>query len=98
MKHINININGVDMDYKTASVIARSVAAQCEHEPTVVAWHDAKQHRMSPVIEGADEHSHWQDYGRSHGGDIDVNINGDYTSFSPKVRTMKNWVTALMSL
>jgi len=78
MKHINININGMDMDYKTASVIARSVAAQCEHEPTVVAWHDAKQHRMSPVIEGADEHSRWQDYGRSHGGDIDVNINGDY--------------------
>jgi len=78
MKQININIDGMELDYKTASVIAHSIAEQCEHEPTVVAWHDAKRHRMSPVIEGANEHSRWRDYGLSHGGDIDVNINGEY--------------------
>jgi len=78
MKQINISVNGMDIDYKTASVIARSVAEQCEQEPTVVAWHDAKRHRMSPVIEGADEHSRWKDYGQSHGGDVNISINGDY--------------------
>lgn len=78
MKQINININGMDIDYKTASVIARSIAEQCEHEPTVVAWHDAREHRMSPVIEGADEHTRWKDYGMSHGGDVNISVNGDF--------------------
>lgn len=78
MKHIDISVNGMDMDYQTASIIAKSIAEQCESEPTVVAWHDAKQHRMSPVIEGADELNRWRDYGESHGGDVDISINGEF--------------------
>jgi hypothetical protein len=57
MKQINISINGMELDYKTANSIARSVANILDVEPTVVAWHDARANKMSPAIEGADIHS-----------------------------------------
>ncbi len=78
MKQINISISGMDMDYKTANTIARSIAATMDAEPTVVAWHDARSAKMSPVIEGSDIHSRWRDYGETHGGDVSVSVNGDY--------------------
>lgn len=78
MKQISVTIQGLPLDYETASAIARSVARQLETEPTVVAWHDAPRGRMSPVIEGADVHSRWRDYGEAHRGDFAVSINGDY--------------------
>ncbi len=78
MKHVNLTISGMDMDYRTADAIARSVAGLIDREPTVVAWHDGVRHIMSPVIEGANEQSRWHDYGASHGGNLNVSINGDF--------------------
>lgn len=78
MKQINISINGMELDYKTANSIARSVANILDVEPTVVAWHDARANKMSPVIEGADTHSRWRDYGETHGGNVNVSVNGDF--------------------
>ena len=54
MKQNNVNVQGLPLDYQMADNIARSVAGMLEYEPTVVAWHDGIEHRMSPVIEGAD--------------------------------------------
>lgn len=78
MKQINVNVQGLPLDYQMADNIARSVAGMLEHEPTVVAWHDGIEHRMSPVIEGADVAQRWHDYGETHGGDFSVSVNGDY--------------------
>lgn len=79
MKDININLSGVDMNYKMASVIANSVAnAMDRNEPIMVAWHDKTSSRMSPVIEGGDINTRWHDYGASHGGKLEISVNGDF--------------------
>jgi hypothetical protein len=44
----------------------------------MVAWHDKKGSRMSPVIEGGDINTRWHDYGESHGGKLEVDINGEF--------------------
>lgn len=78
MKQINLTVTGMNMDYRTANAIARSVAGLLDQEPTVVAWHDGVRNKMSPVIEGADTQNRWNDYGVSHGGNLSVSVNGDY--------------------
>jgi uncharacterized protein DUF5619 len=79
MKEVNVGVSGLDVDYKVASVIANAIAQQqLDHEAVVVAWHDRARSRMSPVIEGADIHTRWRDYGESHGGSLKIGVNGDY--------------------
>ncbi|MHB1591912.1 MAG: AF1514 family protein, partial [Sulfuricella sp.] len=52
MKEVHINYSGVDLDYKMASGLATSFAEKEPYitEPVMVAWHDKKASRMSPVI------------------------------------------------
>lgn len=78
MKQIDINVHGLSVDYRTANNIAQSIAAMMEKEPTVIAWHDKQAAKMSPEIEGGDINTRWHDYGASHGGEVNVTINGDY--------------------
>lgn len=80
MKDINVSLSGVHVDYQMASQIALATAHVINggKEPIVVAWHDKAKSRMSPVIEGADIHTRWHDYGESHGGQLEVDINGEY--------------------
>lgn len=78
MKHILLTVRGIPIDYQIANAIARAVAQELEESPTLVAWHDAPEGRMSPVIEGADIQNRWEDYGVSHGGDFAVSVNGDF--------------------
>jgi len=44
----------------------------------LMAWVDRKSERMSPAIAGADIHTRWHDYGESHGGQVEVDVGGDY--------------------
>lgn len=79
MKDINVSLSGMDIDYKMASRIAATIAKELNHgEPVMVAWHDRMTSRMSPVIEGGDVHTRWHDYGESHGGKLEVDVNGDF--------------------
>lgn len=79
MKDINVNLSGVAMNYQMASQIAHAIAHEINgKEPIVVAWHDKAEARMSPVIEGGDINTRWHDYGESHGGQLEVDINGVY--------------------
>ncbi|MCE5180340.1 MAG: AF1514 family protein [Betaproteobacteria bacterium] len=80
MKEAHINYAGIDLNYRKASVLAASLADSDENliEPVMVAWHDKKAARMSPVIEGCDINTSWHDYGKSHGGKLEVDINGEY--------------------
>jgi hypothetical protein len=64
--------------------MARELAAQralLEPElgdPVLVAWHDRRAAMMSPAIEGGDIDTRWHDYGESHGGRIEIDVNGDF--------------------
>ncbi|TCV90587.1 AF1514 family protein [Sulfurirhabdus autotrophica] len=79
MKEAHIDYSGQDLDYMKASVLANSVADSDVNiiEPVMVAWHDKKTSRMSPVVEGS-VNTRWHDYGESHGGKLEVDINGEY--------------------
>lgn len=30
------------------------------------------------MIEGADTHNRWRDYGETHGGNVNISVNGDF--------------------
>lgn len=80
MKAVSINYSGIDLNYRKASELASTLANTDADiiEPVMVAWHDKKTSRMSPVIEGGDINTRWHDYGESHGGKLEVDINGEY--------------------
>lgn len=80
MKAAHIKYSGMELDYRTASGLAASFAEKDPYiiEPVMVAWHDKKASRMSPVIEGGDLNTRWHDYGESHGGKLEVDVNGEF--------------------
>lgn len=80
MKAAHINYSGMGLDYKTASVLAATFADNDPNiiDPVMVAWHDKKAARMSPTIAGANVDTRWHDYGESHGGRLEVDVNGEF--------------------
>lgn len=80
MKAEHINYSGMNLDFRTASGLAATLANRDSDivEPVMVAWHDKKASRMSPGIEGGDINTRWQDYGASHSGKLEVEVNGEF--------------------
>lgn len=80
MRQAHISYSGMHLDYRTASNLAMSFAERDREiiEPVVVAWRDHRHSRMSPIIHHADPLRVWQDYANSHGGKLDVDVNGEY--------------------
>lgn len=80
MRELHISYSGASLDYKGASGLAASLAASTlgVNEPVMVAWHDKKASRMSPSIIGSEVNTRWHDYGESHGGKLEVDVNGDF--------------------
>ncbi len=80
MKHVHISYSGSQLDYGVASRLAASLAASDKElgDPVMMAWHDAPASRMSPDIAGADVNTRWRDYGASHNGELEVDVNGEY--------------------
>lgn len=80
MKRIHIAFSGTGLDYLVARQLAAS-RANLEsgiNEPVMMAWHDRRASMMSPVIEGGDVNTRWHDYGESHEGELEIDVNGDY--------------------
>lgn len=80
MKTAQLNYSGTNLDLATASALAATFADTDKDiiEPVLVAWHDKKANRMSPVIEGGDINTRWRDYGNSHSGKLEVDVNGEF--------------------
>lgn len=80
MREVHVSYSGTKLDYTKASGLAASMAASAlgVEEPVMVAWYDKKTERMSPSVVGTDVNAKWHDYGESHGGKVEVDINGDY--------------------
>jgi len=81
MRQEHITRPATDLNYPMASQLAAALAEKDAEliEPVLVAWYDRKEAKMSPVIEGADQRTCWQDYGKSHGGKLEIDVAGDYT-------------------
>jgi len=56
MRQAHIANLATDLDYRHAVALATALADADKEviEPVLIAWHDRKAARMSPVIEGAD--------------------------------------------
>lgn len=65
--------------FESARALAFSLAESDSEllEPELVAWIDRHSTRASPVLEGCGGPDAWRDYGASHGGRLEVNINGE---------------------
>ena len=80
MKTAHINHTDNNLGFKAASALATMLADKDSDiiDPFVVAWRDKKTTRMSPVLEGCATETSWHDYGVSHGGKLEVNVNDEY--------------------
>ncbi len=76
MRQAYITCSGIDMDFRKAAALAASLAEEDPTviEPVLVAWHDRKDARMSPSVDGEDLR-----YAASHGGKLEVEVGDDYT-------------------
>ncbi|MBS4096325.1 MAG: AF1514 family protein [Sulfuricella sp.] len=80
MRQAHISYSGMELDYRMASRLATSFADRDRDiiDPVMVAWRDNKAARVSPVIQDCDSKSGWHDYAMSHGGRLEVDVNGEY--------------------
>lgn len=68
--------------FESARTLAFSLAESNSEllEPELVAWLDRPSAKASPVLEGCGGPNGWRDYGVSHGGRVEVDVDG-VTSF-----------------
>jgi len=64
--------------FESARALAFSLAESDGEmlEPELVAWIDRPSTQASPVLEGCGGPNAWHDYGVSHGGRIEVDVDG----------------------
>jgi len=65
--------------FESARILAFSFAERDSEliEPELVAWIDRCADRTSPVLEGCAGPDGWRDYGLSHGGLLEVDVDGE---------------------
>jgi hypothetical protein len=69
---------GSEGSFAAARALAVSVAESDSDllEPELVAWFDQASSHTSPVLEGCGGPDGWRDYGISHGGRLEVDVDG----------------------
>lgn len=67
--------------FASARALAISVAESDSElvEPELIAWIDRSTALASPVLEGCSGPNGWHDYGVSHDGQLEVDVEGDAT-------------------
>lgn len=80
MRTAQINRPDIGLDYKAALALATTLAdADVDIiDPVMLVWHDRKASQMSPMLEGCVTETNWHDYGMTHGGRLEVDVNGEY--------------------
>lgn len=79
MKNIYIDYQGSELNYQTASLLAKGIARENQmQEPTIMAWHRSADQPMPPFFDGADPDSWWAKYGAGNGGKLEICVGDDY--------------------
>lgn len=77
VKKIAVSIQGVALDYAAARILASALAEKAAGEPMLVAWFDGKNNAGYPEVqECTGDKPGWLAYAESHGGNLEVNVNG----------------------
>lgn len=78
IKEIDVSIQGAALDYAAAHALADVLAKRVVRDAMLVAWFDGKNGVGYPAVqECTGDKPSWLAYAESHGGNLDVNINGD---------------------
>lgn len=84
MKTLNVNLPRSGGNRKPAFEASRAFALSLAEssrefiEPELIAWSDRTTMMESPVLEGCSGPYGWHDYGVSHGGRLEVDVDGKY--------------------
>ena len=67
--------------FESARALAFSIAESGNEliKPELIAWNDRTTAMASPVLEGCSSPYGWRDYGLSHGGRLEVDVDGKST-------------------
>lgn len=77
VKEIAVSIQGVALDYAAAHILAGALAEKASGETMLVAWFDGKNKVGYPEVqECTGDKPGWLAYAESHGGNLEVNVNG----------------------
>jgi hypothetical protein len=79
MRNVHIDYQGSDLNFQSASEMAKEVAKQNQmQDPTIMAWHKNADQPIPPVYDGADPETWWAKYGSGNGGRLEVCVGDDY--------------------
>ena len=80
MKTAHINHSSGELDFKTAKALAVELADKDVNliDPMMIAWFDKRTARRFPEFEGYATENSWHDYGMSHGGKLEIDVNCEY--------------------
>lgn len=77
VKEIVVSIQGVALDYAAAHIFASALAEKAAGEAMLVAWLDGNNKVGYPEVqECTGDKPGWLAYAESHGGNLEVNVNG----------------------
>jgi len=77
VKEIAVSIQGVALDYAAAHILASALAEKAAGETMLVAWFDGNNKVGYPEVqECTGDKPGWLAYAESHGGNLEVNVNG----------------------
>jgi len=74
--HIQIEVDGKDLDFSRAKEIAKAQAQELSRDPMLLSWYNGRNGDYFPKLEcGPRDKPVWIVFGESRGADIAVNIN-----------------------
>ena len=79
MVHIDIYVNGVELDFDFAEQLAEQIVERVLDDPMQICWHDKDRNLHSPAGVMCEIHGKpgWEVYGENHGGKYRISINND---------------------
>ena len=79
-QHIKVKLDETDLDFASASDMAKQKAKEMVADPMLLSWHNGKTGESYPNLEcGPGDKPAWITYAESRGGDLSIDINdGQY--------------------
>lgn len=79
MRNVHVDHRENVLNFQSASLLAKDVARQNQmQDPTILAWHHAHDPNIPHYFDGANPDTWWEKYGTGNGGELEIDIGGDY--------------------
>lgn len=75
MKEIQVQLEGMSLNYTSARSISETVATQEIEGPMCIAWYDGQKQEEHPNVTECQHKPGWLAYAEGHGGRLTVDLN-----------------------